>query len=193
MATPSPIESDSTTALEWIVGIGCFGLLSGQAQRSYGLAALARDGKALLGSAAVLGVEECKRVELPVVADPQGDLAFAEGEQHVPFPIARVFYVYDVPSEALRGGHAHIALEQVVFCLCGRLEVSVDDGRRRDAFCLDDPRSGLYLPPMIWQDLADFTPGSVYLVLASARFDEGDYIRDHGDYLAAVGAFATDR
>jgi uncharacterized RmlC-like cupin family protein len=135
-----------------------------------------------------MGIERCKPIELPVVADPQGNLAFAEAEAHVPFPIARTFHVYDVPVGAARGGHAHIALEQAVFCLAGRLELVVDDGERRRTHVLDDPRSGLYLPPMVWHDIGGFAPGTVYLVLASAEFDEADYIRDHDAYLAAVGA-----
>jgi uncharacterized RmlC-like cupin family protein len=135
-----------------------------------------------------MGVEDCRAIELPVVADPQGDLAFAEGETHVPFPIARVFYVYGVPGDAVRGGHAHLALEQAVFCLAGRLEMTVDDGEQRRTHVLDDPRTGIYLPPMVWHDIAGFSSGTVYLALTSADFDEGDYIRDYDEYLAAVRA-----
>lgn len=130
-----------------------------------------------------MGIEECTPIELPVVPDRQGDLAFAEGESHVPFPIARVFYVYDVPAEAARGGHAHKALEQAVFCLAGTMELVVDDGERRRSFVLDDPRQGLYLPPMVWHDIGGFRSGTVYLALASAEFDEADYIRDRDEFL----------
>jgi dTDP-4-dehydrorhamnose 3,5-epimerase-like enzyme len=137
-------------------------------------------------------VGDCKQIELPVVADPQGNLAFADGESQVPFPISRVFYVYDVPGGAVRGGHSHRTLEQVVFCVSGRLEVEVDDGKQRRAFVLDDPRVGLYLPPMVWHDIGGFSPGTVYLVLPSADFDEADYIRDFDEYLAAVQAAEVD-
>jgi dTDP-4-dehydrorhamnose 3,5-epimerase-like enzyme len=135
-----------------------------------------------------MGIDDCRRIELPVVSDPQGDLAFAEGESHVPFPIARVFYVYDVPAEAARGGHAHRTLEQAVFCIAGRMELVVDDGRERRPEVLDDPRRGLYLPRMVWHDIGGFSPGTVYLVLASAAFDEGDYIRDREEFLRAARA-----
>jgi len=135
-----------------------------------------------------MGVEDCRPIELPVVEDPQGDLAFAEGERHVPFPIARVFYVYGVPGHAVRGGHAHLSLEQAVFCLAGRLEMAVDDGEQRRTHVLDDPRTGIYLPPMVWHDIGGFAPGAVYLALTSADFDEADYIRDYDEYLAAVKA-----
>src|SRR5690242_5906200 len=133
-----------------------------------------------------MGIEECTPIDLPVVPDRQGDLAFAEGESHVPFPIARVFYVYDVPAEAARGGHAHRILEQAVFCLSGAMEIVADDGERRRDFVLDDPRRGVYLPPMVWHDIGGFSPGTVYLALASAEFDEDDYIRDRGEFLRTV-------
>lgn len=138
-----------------------------------------------------MGIEECKSIELPVVEDPQGDLAFAEEESHVPFPIARAFYVYGVPVGAKRGGHAHRALEQALFCLAGRLEIVVDDGERRRPHVLDDPRRGLYLPPMVWHDIGEFSPGTVYLVLASAPFDEGDYVRDYGEFRRLRAAAAA--
>ena len=128
-------------------------------------------------------VDDCRAIELPVVADPRGDLAFAEGENHVPFPIARVFYVSGVPAGAARGGHAHRVLEQAVFCVAGRMEIVVDDGERRREFVLEDPRRGVYLPPMVWHDIGGFSPGTDYLVLASAEFDESDYIRDRGEFL----------
>lgn len=140
-----------------------------------------------------MSIERCKPIELPVVADPQGNLAFAEGETHVPFPIARAFYVYDVPEGAVRGGHAHHTLEEAVFCLSGRLEISVRDGAQRRAFLLDDPREGLYLPPLVWYDIGGFAPGTIYLVLTSAGYDEGDYIRDYGQFLEALESAPADR
>jgi len=137
-----------------------------------------------------MGIEQCRSIELPVVADPQGSLAFAEEEKHIPFPIARVFYVYDIPAEAARGGHAHLALEQVVFCLAGRLEMVVDDGAERRTHVLDAPRKGLYLPPMVWHDIGGFSADTVYLAFASAQFVEADYIRDYDEFLKAVKAAA---
>ena len=131
-----------------------------------------------------VGVDECKLVELPVVEDPLGNLAFAEAERDVPFPIARVYHVYGVPAGARRGGHAHRRIEQMVFCLGGGFEVAVDDGDRRDAFALDDPRFGLYLPPMIWHELSGFDAGSAYYVASSGSYDEAEYIRDRDEFLA---------
>lgn len=133
-----------------------------------------------------MGIEECKLVQLPLVEDPQGNLAFAEQGGEIPFPIARVFYVYDIPDEAVRGGHAHLTLEQVLFCVAGRLDVAVRDGVRRRTFRIEHPRTGLYLPPMVWHDIGGFATGTVYLVLTSKHFDEDDYIRDYDEYLATT-------
>jgi dTDP-4-dehydrorhamnose 3,5-epimerase-like enzyme len=138
-----------------------------------------------------VGVEQCRVVELPVKDDPAGDLAFAEGARHVPFEIARVFFVYDVPGGAVRGGHAHRALEQAVFCLSGSLDLVVDDGAEERTFTLDEPASGLYLPPMVWLRIDRFVPGTVYAVLASAPYMEDDYIRDRDEYLRTVPAQAA--
>lgn len=135
-----------------------------------------------------MSIGECTPVELPVVADRQGNLAFAEADSHVPFPIARVFYVYDVPAEARRGGHAHLKLEQAIFCLAGSLEIIVDDGCDRQPYRLDDPCRGLYLPPMVWHDIGGFAAGTVYMVLASSVYAESDYIRDYDGFLSAAAA-----
>lgn len=135
-----------------------------------------------------MGVEKCRSIELPVVEDPLGNLAYAEAGDQIPFPIARTFHVYGVPGDAVRGGHAHLALEEVIFCLNGRFEAVVDDGTEQRTFALEDPRVGLYLPPMLWYDLVGFAPETAYVVLTSARFDEADYIRDRDQYLQAVRA-----
>lgn len=130
-----------------------------------------------------MGVDECKLVELPTVEDRQGNLVFAEGGRHVPFAIARTYHVYGVPAGARRGGHAHRRIEQLVVCLQGGFEVAVDDGVRRESFSLGDPRFGLYLPPLVWHELTGFTAGSAYYVVSSGRYDESEYIRDHGEFL----------
>jgi len=135
-----------------------------------------------------MGLERCRLIELPVVGNPQGNLVFGEGDSHVPFPIARVFYVYGIPVGAARGGHAHFELEEAVFCLAGSLEIAVDDGVGRHTYRLDDPRVGLYVPPMVWHDIGAFSEGTVYMGLTSTEFDEGDYIRDYEEYKTAARA-----
>lgn len=121
-----------------------------------------------------------------MVRNPQGNLTFVEGSRHIPFEIARVYYLYDVPGGATRGGHAHRELEQLLVATSGSLEVLIDDGNRREGVHLNRSYIGLYLPSMIWRELVDFSSGSVCMVLASAPFDESDYIRDYDDFRAAI-------
>jgi dTDP-4-dehydrorhamnose 3,5-epimerase-like enzyme len=139
----------------------------------------------------VLGIDNCKLVELPVIHDPQGNLTFIEQKRHVPFEIARVYHTYDVPGGATRGGHAHRACEEMLVAMSGSFEVVVDDGSSRASFRLNRSYVGLYLPAMIWRELVDFSSGSVCMVLASDYYDEEDYIRDYDDFGKAVGAAAS--
>jgi hypothetical protein len=136
----------------------------------------------------LLGIDQCKLVELPVVENPQGHLTFIEEDRHVPFSIARVYYLYDVPEGAARGGHAHRELEQLIVPIGGNFDVIVDDGAERRDFHLDNPHVGLYLPRLIWRELENFSAGSFCLVLASAWYDEADYYRDYDEFRAAVRA-----
>jgi dTDP-4-dehydrorhamnose 3,5-epimerase-like enzyme len=127
-------------------------------------------------------VEDCRLIELPKILDERGNLTFVEGKRHVPFGIARIFYLYDVPAGASRGAHAHRENHQVLICLAGGLDVEVDDGRRADCFHLDRPSQGLHVPPMIWAAETNFRPGTVCLVLTSHLFEEADYIRERSEY-----------
>lgn len=126
-------------------------------------------------------------IDLPVVSDPRGDLTFVEGERHVPFPIRRVYYLYNVPVDAERGGHAHRELEQVVFALSGSFRIKVDDGRNTAEYWLRDPRRGLYLNRLVWREMDSFSQGAVCMVLASQPYSEADYYRDYDAFLAAAG------
>jgi dTDP-4-dehydrorhamnose 3,5-epimerase-like enzyme len=127
-------------------------------------------------------------VELPVVHDPQGNLTFVEAQRHAPFEIARVFYIYDVPGGATRGGHAHRKLEQLMVAMSGSFDVVLDDGSERKSLTLNRSYVGLYLPPMIWREMVNFSSGSVCMVLASAYYDESDYYRDYEEFRAAATA-----
>jgi hypothetical protein len=127
-------------------------------------------------------------IDLPVISDPRGDLTFVEGERHIPFRIARVYYLYNVPVDAERGGHAHRELEQVIFALSGSFRITVDDGRERAEYWLRNPRKGLYIRRMIWREMDSFSQGAVCMVLASHPYDEGDYLRDYNDFLVTVSA-----
>ena len=126
-------------------------------------------------------------IELPVIHNSQGNLTFIEEQRHVPFDVARIYYLYDVPEGAARGGHAHRELEQLILPIGGSFDVIVDDGSNRRTFHLDDPHLGLYLPQLIWRELENFSAGSFCVVLASAYYDEADYYRDYEEFRAAVG------
>lgn len=123
-------------------------------------------------------------IDLPVVSDPRGDLTFVEGERHIPFPIRRVYYLYNVPVDAERGGHAHKELEQVVFALSGSFRITIDDGACKSEYWLRDPRKGLYINRLIWREMDSFSQGAVCMVLASQVYDEGDYYRDYEEFRA---------
>lgn len=128
-----------------------------------------------------------REIELPQIHDPRGDLTFVEGDNHIPFQIARVYYLYNVPVGSERGGHAHRELEQIVFALSGSFRMKIDDGTTRSEYWLRDPRKGLYISKMVWREMDAFSQGAVCMVLASHRYDEGDYLREYDDFLAALG------
>ena len=131
---------------------------------------------------------EVRSIDLPRVHDPRGDLTFIEGGNHIPFDIARVYFLYNVPVDAERGGHAHKELQQVLFAISGSFRIIVDDGSDKKEFWLRDPRKGLYVSRMIWREMDSFSQGAVVMVLASQPFDENDYFRDYEDFRAAVRA-----
>src|SRR5665213_739055 len=126
-----------------------------------------------------MSLQDCKIVTLPKIADARGNLTFVEAERHVPFPIKRVYYLYDVPGGESRGGHAHRQLEQFVIAASGSFDVVLDDGRERRSFFLNRSYYGLYIPRMVWRELVNFSSGSVCFVLASEYFEESDYYRDY--------------
>lgn len=131
-----------------------------------------------------MGVDDCRLIDLPVIHNPQGNLTFIEGQTHVPFDIARVYYLYDVPGGAERGGHAHKELQQLLVAMSGSFEIVVDDGTKRRGIRLNRSYVGLYMPSMIWRELVDFSSGSVCMVLASKPYEEADYIRDYKSFRA---------
>ena len=133
-----------------------------------------------------MSLDLCRIVELPKITDTRGNLTFVEGQTHVPFDIARVYYLYDVPGGETRGGHAHRRLQQLIIAMSGSFDVVLDDGRRQKTVSLNRAYYGLYLPNMIWRELVNFSSGSVCMVLASERYDEGDYYREYEEFLRAV-------
>jgi acetyltransferase-like isoleucine patch superfamily enzyme len=126
--------------------------------------------------------------ELLLVHDMRGDLSAGEFEREIPFPVRRYFIVFDVPSEDVRGEHAHRCCRQFLVCLRGRCRVVVDDGDKRAEIVLDRPNLGLYLPPLVWGIQYQHTADALLLVFASEYYDPADYIRDYGEFLDAVKA-----
>lgn len=128
---------------------------------------------------------------LPKIVDLRGALSFGEIDAHLPFTPQRFFIVYDVPSEEVRGEHAHKACHQFLICVKGSCTIVLDDGRHRDELRLDSAKVGLHIPPMVWGIQYRFSADAVLLVLASDTYDAADYIRDYDEFLAAVGKAPT--
>lgn len=125
-------------------------------------------------------------VSLPVISDARGNLTFIEGNNHVPFEIKRVYYLYNIPIGKTRGGHAHKKLEQVIIAISGSLNVTLDDGITKNTFHLDNPKQGLYVGPATWRDMDGFSSGTVALVLASRSYEVDDYIRNYDEFIEFV-------
>jgi dTDP-4-dehydrorhamnose 3,5-epimerase-like enzyme len=130
-----------------------------------------------------MSVAKCNLINLPKIADQRGNLTFIEESNHIPFNIARVYYLYDVPSGVDRAGHAHKDLEQILIALSGSFSVELDDGKEKKDVFLSQPNQGLYIGSMVWRELKSFSAGSVCLVLASRRYDESDYFRNYNDFI----------
>jgi dTDP-4-dehydrorhamnose 3,5-epimerase-like enzyme len=133
-------------------------------------------------------IKDCKIIDLPKIADPRGNLTFIEGGRHAPFEIKRVYYLYDVPGGAERGGHAHKGLHQLIIAMSGSFDIVLDDGREKKRFHLNRSYYGLYVCPMIWREMDNFSSGSVCLVLASQLYAPADYYRDHAEFLKVIGS-----
>lgn len=133
-----------------------------------------------------MSLQSCRIIELPKIADPRGNLTFIEAQRHVPFEIRRVFYLYDVPGGAERGGHANKEQHQFIIAMSGSFDVVLDDGKEKKRYHLNRSYYGLYVCPMIWRELDNFSSGSVCLVLASNLYDPLDYYRDYQEYLMAI-------
>ena len=121
-------------------------------------------------------------IKIPVVEDTRGNLGFIQNDI-LTFDFKRVYYLFDVPSRAFRGGHAHIEQQEVLIALSGSFEVVLDDGFEKKTILLNKPSLGLLIPTGIWRELQNFSSGAVCLVLASDVFEESDYIRDYPQFL----------
>lgn len=131
-------------------------------------------------------LDDCRIIELPKIQDHRGNLTFIEAERHVPFELKRVYYLYDVPGGAARAAHGHRSLHQLMVAMSGSFDVTLDDGKEKKLFHLNRSYFGLYIPPMIWRDLDNFSSNAVCMVLASDYYDENDYFRNYDNFLKAA-------
>ena len=127
-------------------------------------------------------VSDCSLIELPKIENRSGNLTSIQNSIEIPFDIKRIFYLYDIPGGKDRGAHAHIECHQFLIAGSGSFDVLLDDGKSKKLVTLNQPYRGLHIPPGIWASEVNFSSGSICLVLASHRYDEGDYIRDYNEF-----------
>lgn len=131
-------------------------------------------------------VFDCNLIYLPQLGDRNGHITAVNNDQEIPFPVKRVFYLYDIPGGESRGAHAHKACHQFLLAASGAFEVLLDDGKTKRQVMLNSPSMGLHIPPGIWASEINFSSGSICLVLASHAYDEKDYIREYNQFLHYV-------
>ncbi|MCX7112892.1 MAG: FdtA/QdtA family cupin domain-containing protein [Proteobacteria bacterium] len=133
-----------------------------------------------------MSINDCRIIELPKIQDPRGNLTFIEGGKHIPFEMRRVFYLYDVPGGSERMGHAQKTCEQFLIAMSGSFDVVLYDGKNNKRVHMNRSYYGLYIPPLIWREIDNFSSGVVCLALASEPYDEAGYYREYRDFLMAV-------
>lgn len=133
-----------------------------------------------------MSLSQCQIIDLPRIHDPRGNLTFVEANHHIPFGISRVYYLYDVPGGAERGGHGHKQLHQLIIAMSGSFDIHLDDGVEKKSFHMNRSYFGLYVCPMIWREIDNFSSGAVCMVLASNFYDEDDYYRDYAKFVEAA-------
>jgi hypothetical protein len=121
-------------------------------------------------------------LQIPTIEDLRGNLAFVQNDV-LPFELKRIYYLFDVPSTAFRGGHSHVNQQEILIALSGSFEVTLNDGKEKKSYLLNKPNIGLHIPTGIWRELENFSSGAVCLVLASDVFEEADYIRNYDEFL----------
>ncbi len=127
-------------------------------------------------------LEHCVLIDIPKIKDHRGNLAVVEN--HIlPFKMQRVYYLFDVPAGAYRGGHAHKEHLAFLIAISGSFQVVLDDGNHKKTILLNRPDQGLLIPTGIWRELQDFSQGSVCVVISSHTFSEADYIRDYEKFI----------
>ncbi len=134
----------------------------------------------------VASIYDTSLIQFPKILDPRGNLTFIEQEQHIPFKISRVYWIYDVPGGEQRGGHAFREQNEIIIALSGSFDVFLDDGTAQKIVHLNRAYHGLYVPKMIWRRMQNFSTNSVAYVLAGNPYNEVDYLRDYEEYKALM-------
>lgn len=129
-------------------------------------------------------MNEPQLIQLPKILDRRGNLSVLEENNHVPFKIERTFWIYDVPGDSQRGGHAYKETEEFIVALSGSFDVVLDNGVERKTYHLNRSYYGLYVPKMVWREMNNFSTNSLALVLSSTKYDAEDYIRDYEEFKA---------
>ena len=132
-------------------------------------------------------IKDCQIINLPIMGKEMGNLTVIEGTRLIPFDIKRIYYIYDIPEGVERGSHAHRNLHQLIIAVSGSFDIVLDDGINKRLFHMNRSHFGLYVCPMIWRTLNNFSSGAVCLVLASEFYDENDYIRSFSDFKKILG------
>lgn len=128
-------------------------------------------------------VEDCRIIELMHNTHKNGALSVIENNENIPFTTKRVYYLYDIPGDAERGGHAHCDNQSLIVAVSGCFTVILNDGKNKKSFILNRPYKALYVPSGLWREINEFSSGSVCLVLTSELYAEDDYIRDYDEFL----------
>jgi len=128
-------------------------------------------------------IYDCSIIELNQIHNRSGNITSIENRINIPFDVRRIYYLYDVPGGAERGGHAHKDLQQLIVAASGCFDVVLDDGKNKKVVELNRPYYGLYVVPGIWRELINFSSGAICLVMASHKYEKEDYIRDYNNFL----------
>lgn len=131
-------------------------------------------------------IKRVRKIELPKIEDARGNLSFIEGNNHIPFEIKRVYWIYDVPGGEFRGSHAYKTLHEFIIALSGSFDVVLDDGHEKKTYSLNRSYYGLYVPNLLWRSLENFSTNSLCLILSSNFYDATDYIRKYDDFLEYI-------
>ncbi|WP_243348770.1 sugar 3,4-ketoisomerase [Parabacteroides sp. FAFU027] len=130
-----------------------------------------------------MSILQAEIVNLPKILDRRGNLTFIEGSNHIPFPIKRTYWIYDVPGGETRGGHAYKTLQEFIVALSGSFDVVLDDGNEKKVFHLNRSYYGLFVPAGVWRQMENFSTNSLSMILASDDYNELDYIRDYDEFI----------